>query len=131
MDNTPIQATNSDKAHVPLAKRKLLGLIGLAVGARKAVLGSDAVFAAISSQSAKVVFLATDAGGNTQKKIRDKCAFYHISLIERFERGELGKACGREHMVAVAVTDPGCAAKRAEYAGEYGGGDAFDETSSV
>lgn len=114
-----------------VAKTRCLQLLGLAVRARKVALGNEAVLASIRSQAAKLVFLAADAGTNTGKKYRDKCAFYHIAMNDRLTRDELGRACGRSQMVIVAVTDPGFATKLTEYFGETSGGEAFGETSSV
>lgn len=113
------------------AKTKCLQLLGLAVRARQVALGNEAVLSSIRSQTAKLVFLAADAGANTGKKYRDKCAFYHIAMNDRMTRDELGRACGRSQMVIVAVTDPGFATKLTEYFGETSGGEAFGETSSV
>lgn len=113
------------------ARTKCLQLLGLAVRARQVALGNESAFAAIRNGSAKLVFLATDAGGNTDKKYRDKCAFYHIALNDMFTRDELGRACGRSHMVIVAVLDPGFATRLQEYFRETSGGEAFAETSGV
>lgn len=106
-------------------------LLGLAVRARRVVLGSDAVLGKLASGSLKLLFLARDAGTNASKKFRDKCAFYNIPLIDSVSRDDLGRACGRSAMVVVAVTDPGFATKLKDLLGEYHGGEAFDETSSV
>lgn len=110
---------------------RLLRFLGLAVRARQAVLGMEAVMKGIRSQNAKVVFVASDAGANSKKKVKDKCDYYQIPLIESIDRYLLGQACGRPNMVVVAVTDPGFAAKLLNYVGEFDGGDAFDKTSSI
>ncbi len=109
----------------------LVNTLGLAKRAKCAVVGNDAVMDAIRSGVAKLVFLARDAGLNTNKKYHDKCAFYHVSLYECLTRDELGRAFGRANCAVVAVTDPGFAAKMARRAGELSGGEAFDETESV
>ncbi len=109
----------------------LMHTLGIAKRARCAVVGSDAVMNAIRSGEAKLVFLARDAGANTNKKYHDKCAFYHVDLYECLSRDELGRALGRAHSAVVAVTDPGFAVKMARRAGELSGGEAFDETESV
>ncbi|MBX5437775.1 MAG: ribosomal L7Ae/L30e/S12e/Gadd45 family protein [Alicyclobacillaceae bacterium] len=113
------------------ASARCLQRIGLAVRARRAAVGSDAALAAIRRREAKLVVLAADAGGNARKKYSDKCAFYHIPLLEAFDRDSLGRACGRSQAAVVAVTDPGFAASVMACVGEYRGGEAFDETSGV
>jgi ribosomal protein L7Ae-like RNA K-turn-binding protein len=109
---------------------RCLQLIGLAVRGRRAVAGSDVVFEKIRDRTAALVFLAADAGMNAAKKYRDKCAFYHIPLVERFDRSQLSHACGRQTVV-IAVTDPGFAAAISSCIGEILGGEAFDKTSGV
>jgi ribosomal protein L7Ae-like RNA K-turn-binding protein len=112
-------------------KHKCMQLLGLAVRARQVALGNEAAYSAIRNGTAHLVLLAADAGSNTDKKYRDKCAFYHTALNDSFSRDELGHACGRSQMVIVAITDPGFAAKLQTYFGETSGGEAFGETSGV
>lgn len=112
-------------------RERILHLVGLAVRSRHVALGSDSVMRAIRGGSAKLVFVACDAGANSAKKYRDKCNFYRLPLVESFDRASLGRSCGRSEIVAIAVTDPGFAAKLVEYVGEFDGGDAFDQTSGV
>lgn len=88
--------------------------------------GTDAVLDAVSHEKAKLVFLAVDAGGNAAKKFRDKCSFYKVPVIALHDRVSLGNACGKSHVIAVAVTDPGFAAKLAQNAGDISGGVLFD-----
>ena len=109
----------------------ILQLLGLSVRSRRAALGSEAVMKAIRTGTAKVVFVASDAGTNGMKKYKDKCDYYQIPLITVISRELLSQACGRPNMAAVAVTDPGFAAKFMKYVGEFDGGDAFDKNSGV
>ena len=111
--------------------RDILNFVGLAQRAGRVVLGTDACLQAIRTDEAKLVILTTDAGANATKKFRNKCAFYNIPLQVTFERRQLGAACGKAQAVVAAITDPGFAAKLERYCGEYGGGEAFGETSSV
>jgi ribosomal protein L7Ae-like RNA K-turn-binding protein len=110
---------------------RALQWIGLAVRARKVVVGADAVMKAIRSKTATLVVVAVDTGANMAKKYRDKCAFYQIPMLVAFSRLELGSACGKGQTVAVAFTDAGFAAKMKELFGENSGGEAFGETSGV
>ncbi len=109
-----------------------LQTLGLAQRAGRLRLGTDAVFAALATGEAALVVLAADAGQNVQKKIRDKCAFYDRPLLRLADRNALGSACGRSQTVAIAVNDPGFAAKLMAHAkGTSSGGVAFDETEGL
>ncbi len=105
--------------------------IGLAVRARKAAVGADAVLRAIQSNRARLVLMAADVGANMAKKYRDKCAYYQVPLCVAFDKRTLGGACGKAETAAVALLDQGFAAKMQEYLKESGGGEAFGETSSI
>lgn len=83
--------------------------IGLAQRAGKLVSGDDTVLDTIRSGKAKLVILATDASDNTAKKYRDKCASYHVSLMEYGTREELGASVGKAERVIMAITDEGFA----------------------
>lgn len=105
--------------------------LGLALRGRHVVVGSDAVIDSIRSQSAALVLLAVDAGANLSKKVRDKCAHYEVPLHSVWRREQLGRACGREAVVVLAVTDPGIAANLMRAFGESSGGEAFDKITGV
>lgn len=116
--------------HAPL--QAMLQTLGLAKRAGRLRTGTDAVFAALAAGEAQLVILAADAGQNVQKKIRDKCAFYDRPLLRLADRDALGSACGRGQTVAIAVNDPGFAAKLlAQAKGTSFGGVAFDETEGL
>ena len=51
---------------------KVLNLIGLAMRARKLVLGQDFVLSALKASPQSIIFLASDAGDNIVKKINNK-----------------------------------------------------------
>lgn len=129
MDQPPADAAQQNAATA--ARKAQLQLLGMAVRAGRVALGSDAALLAVSRGQAALLLLATDVGDNAGKKFRDKCSTYQIPLAVRFNRAELGHACGRAQVVAAAVTDPGFAAKLAHDAGEISGGVLFDKTSRV
>jgi ribosomal protein L7Ae-like RNA K-turn-binding protein len=115
-----------------LQLQQFLQVLGLAKRAGRIRVGTDAVFAALAAGDARMVVVASDAGQNVQKKIRDKCAFYDRPLLRLADRSALGGACGRGQAVVVAVNDPGFAAKLMAYAeGISSGGVAFDETEGL
>jgi ribosomal protein L7Ae-like RNA K-turn-binding protein len=88
---------------------KVLQLLGLAMRAGKVVSGEELVLEEVRSGKAKMVFLATDAAKNVEKKVTDKCASYGVPLIRYGSRQELGRAIGKGERVVVAVTDQGFA----------------------
>ena len=89
----------------------LLQLLGIAARARKVISGEELVVKEIQSGRAKLVLLASDASGNTSKKIQDKCTYYHVEYHVFGDRYDLGHATGKEHRVALAISDSGFAKK--------------------
>lgn len=77
--------------------------LGLAMRAGALVSGEDACFRAIRSGKAKLIVIASDAGANTAKKFRDKCAYYHVPLLAPLEKDGLGRAIGKDTRTVVAV----------------------------
>lgn len=88
----------------------MLNLLGLAMRARKIVSGEDLTVQAIRSNQAEVVFLAKDAGKNTQKKIKNKCIFYNIPVFDCFTAEEITQAIGKPRMV-LGILDKGFASR--------------------
>jgi len=86
-------------------KAKVLGHIGLAMRARNITSGEEMVLDAIRKKRAFVVFLASDAGPNTTKRITDKSTFYNVTLITAFTSDELSTAIGKDNRKVLAITD--------------------------
>jgi ribosomal protein L7Ae-like RNA K-turn-binding protein len=93
----------------PAHLHKAKSYLGLAMRAGKLVTGDEGVLQAIRSGQAVMVWIAEDASANALKKYRDKCHFFHVPLIERLTREELGTCVGKPQRVVVAVTDKGFA----------------------
>jgi len=87
--------------------QKVLNLLGLATRARKTISGEELVVNSLRSM--KVVFLASDAGPNTTKKVTTKCNTQNIALIRLFDRTEISKAIGKDNRVVCGVKDKGFA----------------------
>lgn len=85
----------------------ILRYISLAYKARKVISGEDFVTNAIRKKMVKLVFLASDAGKNTTKKIIDKTNFYQIDLCITFSGSELSNAIGKENRKVIGITDAG------------------------
>ncbi len=87
---------------------QLLSLVQLCVRTGQFAKG-DALLPSIQRSQAKLVVMSDACGANRAKKIRDKCAFYHIPLLVlpalRFN------AISSKVNMAVAVLDQGFAKK--------------------
>jgi ribosomal protein L7Ae-like RNA K-turn-binding protein len=89
-------------------KQKLLNLLGLAQRAGKLITGEEFVVEAIQGEFARLVFVASDAGKNTSKKIHDKAAYYEVPLVDTLTYAELSCAIGKSRK-AIAIEDNGFA----------------------
>lgn len=85
--------------------------------------GDETCLAKVRSGQALVTFLANDAGHNTQKKYRDKCATYRVPLIESFSKTELGVSLGKIERVVAVVTHNGFADRILQLSKEQIGGE--------
>jgi len=99
-----------------------LSRLGLAMRAGKVISGEDAVVGAVRSGKARLVIVSEDISENTYKKIREKCAFYGVQLLQGYSRWELGHSIGKPERVAVAVTDDNFANLIRKGFAEIGGG---------
>ncbi len=94
---------------------KTLNLLGLAMRARKIVLGEDFVLKELARAQKPVVFLASDSGDNIKKKVNDKTKIYDFTLITKFNSEELSRAIGKENRRLILVSDKGFCKKFREY----------------
>ena len=98
---------------------KTLQLLSLVRKANKLITGEEFVTDAIRSKKVFLVFLASDAGVNTNKKIHDKTKFYDIPLIDTYSSIELSNAIGKKRMV-IGITDLGFATSIKKGCDSYG-----------
>lgn len=92
----------------------ILNLLGLAFRAKKVVSGEDFCVEGIRKGEIKYLFLASDAGINTTKKITDKAKYYNVVLDNRFTSSELSGAIGKNNRMVIGVIDIGFAKKMKE-----------------
>lgn len=104
---------------------RVYGLLGLARRAGKLVDGQERVLDAVTSKRAALLVVALDAGANGHKKLLDKAATYEVNVFTVPTKSSLGRAIGRAEASAIAVLDPGFAAKLVERFEEINGGGAF------
>ncbi|MGH1817489.1 YlxQ-related RNA-binding protein [Enterococcus casseliflavus] len=91
-------------------KTKALNMLGLAMRAGKLVTGEEMTLKEIRNENAALVIVASDAGKNTQKKIKDKSSYYEIPLLDAFSADEISAAIGKSRMV-IGILDQGFARK--------------------
>jgi ribosomal protein L7Ae-like RNA K-turn-binding protein len=88
---------------------KTLRALGLCAKAGKLVIGTPLICEALKSNTKKpfLVLSSCDNGENTAKRLRDRCNYYGVPLVQLDADGEtLSAAIGKNARVAaVAVTD--------------------------
>jgi ribosomal protein L7Ae-like RNA K-turn-binding protein len=90
-------------------KRKIMGLVGLGLRGRLAVVGVQQVRDSAKRGKLKVALVARDASQNSLDKITGLLAGREVPVIDAFSAAELGAVAGREAVAVVGVTDAGLA----------------------
>ena len=90
-------------------QRKLLGLIGLGVRGRGAVVGVERVRDAAKRGKIHLAIAAPDASSNSLDKVVPLLKARGISVIAGPTAAELGAATGRETAAVVGIVDKGLA----------------------
>lgn len=93
------------------SSRRVKSLLSISRKAGKLACGGDTCLSFIRRGRARLVVLAVDASGNTQKRFRDKTKFYETPLIEMFTMEELGAAIGTKPRAVAAILDENIAIK--------------------
>jgi ribosomal protein L7Ae-like RNA K-turn-binding protein len=86
-------------------RRKLLGLLGLGVRGRTAVVGIEQVRNAAQRGKLALAVVAPDASENSRDKVLPLLRARRIRIIEGPTAEELGNAVGRQSTAAVGVVD--------------------------
>lgn len=92
------------RATDPVTQR-LLGLVGLGVRGRLAVVGVDRVREAARRGSLALVLVAPDASRHSRDKVVPLLNARRISILEGPSAAELGAAVGRESAAAIGIVD--------------------------
>lgn len=90
-----------------MSENKLFSLLGLAQKAGKIASGDAKVQKTVKAGQAKLLIVASDASELTQKSYRDMASFYHVQLIAKFTKDQLGLAVGKGKRAALVVMDDG------------------------
>ncbi len=86
-------------------RRRLLGLAGLGVRARNAVVGVEMVRAAALGGTLQLALVAEDASRHSRDKVLPLLAAKGIMIVDGFPAAELGAAAGREVAAAIGIVD--------------------------
>jgi ribosomal protein L7Ae-like RNA K-turn-binding protein len=85
-------------------RRRVLGLLGLALRQRAVVLGRTACRRAAERRRLHLVLIAADAGGSAA---RDGAIPTHVACVRvPFGKAELGGVVGRAEVALLGITDP-------------------------
>jgi ribosomal protein L7Ae-like RNA K-turn-binding protein len=86
---------------------KTLNNLGLCMKAGYVITGEEMVTEYIKSKKVFYIFLASDAGANTKKKITDKAKFYNVDICESYSSDLLSQSIGKKGRMVVGITDLG------------------------
>jgi ribosomal protein L7Ae-like RNA K-turn-binding protein len=92
-----------------VVSRKLLGLIGLGVRGRGALVGVQQVREAAKRGKLHLAIAAPDASSNSLDKVLPLLRARGIMVIEGPSASELGSAAGRETTTVIGIVDRGLA----------------------
>lgn len=87
------------------SRRRILGLVGLGVRGRLAVVGVQQVREAANKGKLRVALVAMDASKNSLDKVLPLLTAKRVRVIDTIGAAELGAAVGRETTAAVGVLD--------------------------
>ena len=91
------------------ARRKVLGLVGLGIRARRAVVGVQQVRDAARRGKLKLALVASDASRNSMDKVVPLLTARSVAILQGFKSEELAASCGRESVSVLGVLDAGLA----------------------
>ena len=101
-------------------QRKLLGLVGLVVRARNAVVGVEQVRDAARKNKLRIAIVAPDASRHSRDKVLPMLLARRVTVIEGPTAAALGAAVGKETAAAVGIVDSALAAGVRRLVGEVG-----------
>ncbi len=118
----------SEEAREPLnevARRKVLGLVGLGARGRLVVIGAEQVKIAAQKGTVQLAIVAQDVSRHSLDKVVPVLKARRIEMVEWPSAAELGGAVGRESTAAIGIVDQALAhGIRGAVAGPLPAGDA-------
>ncbi|MBX3133138.1 MAG: ribosomal L7Ae/L30e/S12e/Gadd45 family protein [Gemmatimonadaceae bacterium] len=91
-------------------QKKVLGLLGLGVRGRLALVGVDRVREAVKGGKVRVAVVARDASPNSRQKVDGLLAGRGVPTLEVDSAATLGQVAGRETTAIIGVVDDKLAA---------------------
>lgn len=88
-----------------IVRRKVLGLVGLGMRGRLAVVGVQQVRDAARRGKLKLALVAGDASRNSKDKVIPLLAARRVTMIENFTSADLAGVCGRDSVSAIGIVD--------------------------
>lgn len=88
-----------------VSRRKVMGLVGLGLRGRLAVVGAERVREQARKGALKLALVAQDASHNTRDKVLPMLLAKRIHIIEWPSAAELGGVAGRESTAAIGIVD--------------------------
>lgn len=112
------------------AKRKVLGLIGLGIRGRLAVVGVQQVRDGAKRDRLKLALVASDASQNSLNKVAALLHQRGVVTITDLSAAELGAVAGRESVAVIGVSDAGLSRGIMDaMSGDAGGAEGAERTT--
>ncbi len=89
----------------PEQVRRALGLVGLGIRSRNAVVGVEQVRVAAKKGTLVLALVAADAAANSLDKLLPLLRARRVRVVEGLTTGELGTVAGRNQTVAIGIID--------------------------
>ncbi len=99
------RGSDSGKRKTDDSERSILGLLGLALRAKKARAGATAVESSIRSGKARLVLIARDSSDGTKKLFMKLSRRFDVPFIEQHSQDEYGVCFNGAPRSVVAVMD--------------------------
>ena len=90
-------------------RRKVLGLVGLGIRGRRAVVGVQQVRDAARRGKLKLALVAGDASKNSMDKVVPLLTARGVAMIDDLTSADLASITGRDSVAAIGVIDGGLA----------------------
>lgn len=90
--------------------KRVLGLLGLGVRGRLALVGVDRVREAVKKGAVRVAVVARDASSNSRQKVDGLLAGRGVPTLEVESAAALGQVAGKDTTAVIAVVDDKLAA---------------------
>lgn len=90
--------------------KRVLGLLGLGVRGRLALVGVDRVREAVKKGSVRVAVVAADASPNSRQKLDGLLSARGVPTLEMASAASLGQVAGKETTAVIGVVDAQLAA---------------------